>query len=150
MRYNLIFGPAPHLLDPGAVPGGRLLPQQRVPLGLHAAELPRPGPRVAAPLVAVQPPRVAQQLLPVLVLQKPTIRIWEIGYRILGLHYGKMFSSHLTQDVWVSDDNEEGLGPGDGHVEPLGVCEEAESVLEVQVDELGVGSGGVSSAVGGW
>ena len=77
-RYNLISGPAPHLLDPGAVPGGGLLPQQRVQLGLHAAELPRPGPREAAPLVAVQPPRVAQQLLPVLILQQPTIRIWEI------------------------------------------------------------------------
>ena len=54
----------------------------------------------------------------------------------MGLHFDKMFSSHLTQDVRVADDDEERLGPGDGHVEPLGVREEAESVLQVEIDEL--------------
>ena len=39
----------------------------------------------------------------------------------------------------VADHDEERLGPGDGHVEPLGVGEEAQPVLVVQRDILGTG-----------
>lgn len=39
----------------------------------------------------------------------------------------------------VAHHDEERLGPGDGHVEPLGVGEEAQPVFVVQRDILGTG-----------
>ena len=45
-------------------------------------------------------------------------------------------SSHLEKKVWVPDDDEEGLGPRDGHVEPLRVPQESQLVPEVVRQEL--------------
>ena len=45
---------------------------------------------------------------------------------------------HLEEEIGVADDDEERLGPGDGHVEPLRVPEESELVTEVVGEELGL------------
>jgi len=43
---------------------------------------------------------------------------------------------HLHEDVWVADDNQEGLGSCDGHVEPLRVAEETQSMPFIKTHQI--------------
>jgi len=47
---------------------------------------------------------------------------------------------HLYEDVWVADDNQQGLGSCDGHVEPLRVAEETQSMPFIKTHQILIGT----------